>query len=53
MALAAAGGSASYDQNQNTTHLDLSDALASVLNADCALLGRIPMRGMATNVDHY
>ena len=52
MALASFGGAASYDQT-NAAHLDLSDELSAVLNADTFLLGRIPVKGEAQNVDHY
>ena len=52
MALASFGGAASYDQT-NAARLDLSDELSAVLNADTFLLGRIPVKGEAMNVDHY
>lgn len=52
MALATYAGLAAFDQS-TAAHLDLSDELAAVLLADVFLLGRIPVRGVATNVDHY
>ena len=52
MALASYSGWGSYDA-PNAAHLDLSDELSAVLNADTAMLGRIPSGGVATNVDHY
>lgn len=52
MALASYAGWASFDA-PNVTHLDLSDELSAVLNADVFMLGRIPVKGLATNVDHY
>lgn len=54
MALSDFDGLASYDLGANAgAHLDLSDELHAVLNADTFLLGRIAVKGMATNVDHY
>src|SRR3990167_5102703 len=52
MALASYSGWASYDA-PNAAHLDLSDELSAVLLADTFMLGRIPVGGVATNVDHY
>jgi hypothetical protein len=52
-ALSGFSGLATYDLGQNLGHIDLSDEIAAVLNADTMLLGRIPVKGQATQVDHY
>ena len=51
MALAAAAGLASFDQAGQ--FLDLSDELAAIIRADnTAFLSRVPMVGVATEVEH-
>ena len=51
-ALAAFTGLATYDQT-NAGQLDLSDELSAILLADTMLLGRIGVKGEASQVDHY
>jgi hypothetical protein len=51
MALAAAAGLASFDQAGQ--YLDLSNELAAIIRSDnTAFLSRVPMNGVATQVEH-
>lgn len=52
-ALSGFAGLSTYDLGQNLGHIDLSDELSAVLNADTQFLGRVGVRGEATQIDHY
>jgi hypothetical protein len=51
-ALASFAGHSSYDMS-TASPLDLSNELSAILLADTMLLGRIGVRGEASQVDHY
>lgn len=53
MAIPSFGGAASYDFNQNTSNLDLSQELSAILLADTMFLGRIGQGSPAKGVQHY